>query len=101
MSEAEFWGSTVAKVLALRDRMDTLDKRRDYFVAEILSTYLNTMSKGKKFEPKDILATHYRDQSVVTTHPDIPWDVMGIQGDWQGLRNSMKGQSSRPTGRKH
>ena|ERR1022692_2660141 len=104
MSEDEFWGSTVAKVLALRDRMDWLDKRRDYFVADILTVYLNSMRTKDfthTFTTEEILGARYKTQSVVTTlKGEIPWDVMGIQGDWQGLRNRMKDISDRPTGRK-
>ncbi len=73
-------------------------------MAEILTTYLNSMrtkDNPTTFTVEDILAAKY---SVVTTplpKSDIPWDVMGVQGNWQGLRNKMTDYSNRPTGRKH
>lgn len=107
MSEAEFWASTVAKVVALRDLKyeydDKRDKRRDFFVAYLLATFLNSKieSGSRSFSAGDFLNMQYppEEQSVMIT-PKIPKDVMGIQGNWQALQNYLKDEGNKPTGRK-
>lgn len=85
MSDVEFRSSTLAKVVALRNRQDQNDKRRDFFVAELVAIKLSTAKKTVSVE--DVLAWQYRQKNVVTT----PWDdSMGAQGDWESMRDALK-----------
>ena len=82
----------MAKVHALREHMDSLDRRRDYFVAHSISVQLNSM-RTKEDDPtistEDILGAYYKSKSVVTTEEEIPAGVMGAMGNLGSLRTSM------------
>jgi hypothetical protein len=87
MSDAEFWDSTVAKVLKLYEtKIIEPAKRSDYFVALIIS---NLVSSDKKITPDDILSIKYHiKKDVIITHdPEL-----GAQGNWRALRASLKGK---------
>lgn len=81
MSDAEFRASTQAKVYALRDRMDDLDRRRDFFIAELIAIKLST--KEKPLRVTDVLDWQYphkESKSVSITFNDA------FGAEWVGAR---------------
>lgn len=65
MTDTEFWASTCAKVMALKDLQDEKDKRRDYFTALSASTQFKDMTAN------DILAHRYGRTEAVEPEPDL------------------------------
>lgn len=88
MSEAEFWRSTPAKVAALVDAQTFLDRRRDYFIAELVSMKHNSLVKPEdSITPEDVLNWQYPPRkSVVTTFDDSMGASCDVEAMNAGLR---------------
>lgn len=94
LSDAEFWLSTYAKILALEDAKEVQDKRRDFFPAFLISIELNKLkgTDDKMCTPQDVLEFQYpnRAKSVNFT-PSTDGPEMGASGDWKAMRDRLKG----------
>jgi hypothetical protein len=90
LTEDEFWASTMAKVMALHDiRVNEWDRRRDYFVAYMVSTLQACHGSKDPIDPETLLEAKYdkRPGSDVyhTYDPDegAMWEGIPITSDTQ------------------
>jgi len=93
MTEEEFYRSTPAKVFALIDRRDELDKRHDFFTAHLVALKFNAhLKKEEMITADDVLAWAYpKDNNVVTTLKPVEFnDVLGADCDFQDMRARMR-----------
>ena len=87
LTDEEFWGATLAKVMALYEfAVNELGRKRDFFPAFLLSCKLS--SKDKSFGVEDILEMQYP-KSVGPTHdPDLGASFnSGLQSMFEGIDN--------------